>query len=203
MKKEIQVLKQTIQITNNVQTEQIEQLKSFIANLFKSGKNPNIFKTPFNMYYGIIQSLISQNQSFVTAACPSTNAGNISSLFKFDDQYWQSGNNQNNHLTITLTNKKAKLTGYYLKSPGTNYGSHLPYNWRLEGSNDNNQFETIDTQNACPYLIQAPFEHVFYCYPNSAYQYFRFYQHSTNGNGSYLLTLSFVELYGEIFSLEN
>jgi E3 ubiquitin-protein ligase HECTD1 len=108
-------------------------------------------------------------------------------------------NIENSWVVIDLKTKKLKCNYYTVRGRGDDT-TLFPRNWRLDASNDQQTWITLDTKTNQTGLNQNVYLSFPIANPGENYQYFRFMQTGFNSYGAamygYYLVLGEMELYG-------
>lgn len=98
--------------------------------------------------------------------------------------------------------KKHKIipSNYTIKSHNCSPNCCQPKSWRIDGSNDNNEWIQLDKQENCTYLNGANLIHTFDINNNEEqeFKYIRMYQTGPNCQNSNQLALCSIEFYGRL-----
>ena len=94
---------------------------------------------------------------------------------------------------------KARITGYVLWSANDEPGNRDPKNFRLDGSNDGENWTTIDTQTN--HAFTQVFQSHYFDVPASAgcYEYFRLYITDVTPSWNHVFQLGEIQLFGEVY----
>ena len=158
---------------------------------------------------GILKFLLTESNGNISEkvdiTASSTNDGSCIYVTQYDNNnYYQSSNEQNAWICFDFKDKKIIPTNYQMKSVnGGPSNHHHPRSWIVEGSNDNNQWETLATENNCSYLNGQCLSHIFpITNPNSkSFRYIRLKQTGKtwySGGTYYYLTINCFEFYGKL-----
>lgn len=98
----------------------------------------------------------------VTSSSVLDKAFNPSNVFIYNDQtkYFLSENKPGTFICFDFQDSKVIPTNYTIRSAPYDGGAH-PKSWVIEASNDNDNWDVIDTQNNCSYLNGLSFVHTF------------------------------------------
>lgn len=172
-------------------------------------KNPRVKCISVQCEQGIFKYLSETNKvsnvyssKIVVVESSQIKNGQIEHLFDHSkDTYFRVCNNNNDgYIIFDFQQQKVNINKYYI-SVTTNTGTFngRPKTWRIEGSNDEQKWEEIDSKENDTSLNGYGYSNTFNCknINNQFYQFIRFkpiYDH----NGSNLLMLSEIEFYGTI-----
>jgi mRNA-degrading endonuclease YafQ of YafQ-DinJ toxin-antitoxin module len=152
-----------------------------------------------NEHFGVIHYLFQKEKcSLLIQASDTLPPHSVEHLLTFDNsEYWNSGSSDDVFIIFQFLTKKIKMSKYLLRGA---YSLSLR-NWKLEGSGDGNNWETIDGRSN-----QFSFTHhvqmsQFDCQSNSFYSHFKLTHFQTRKDFPNMLGLSFVEFGGEVMDL--
>lgn len=116
------------------------------------------------------------------------------------DKCFLSENEPDSWICFDFKNHAVHPTNYIIRSPKNEITNHYLKNWVIEGSNDKIQWEVLDKQIGCEFLVGSELIHTF-TIRNQNYDTFRFIRLRQNGpnvfNSDYLAIKNF-ELYGRL-----
>jgi hypothetical protein len=124
------------------------------------------------------------------------------------DNYWHSKNIPNSWIKFNFKNTKIAPSKYLIRN-GSRCWEYSPQGWKLEGSNDGSNWETIHEVRDCEIFRKKNQEASFSCETSQFFSFLRFTQTQENllkfhnpkySNHSFLL--NFVEFSGKIISNE-
>jgi hypothetical protein len=174
-----------------------EQIKKEIHNLKTKPKSSRIDIQEHN---GIILNLRQNDPNSVQVEASDTYPGHpIQNILKFDNSPWWNTNQRfDSSITFQFLSKKIKPSKYLLRTANC---STYPQGWKLEGSNDKQNWELIDQKNNQTYF-NYPFQSYFFdCQSNSFYSFLKLAQTQKSSSNNNLFILSFVEFGGNIIDL--
>lgn len=174
-------------------------------------KSKNIIKIEFDhkdQFNGIFQNLNRQceGNAHLGKVIQITSSGDkLNNCYEIINKNWNSRwftkNCNFSWWMVDFKEMSVSLTGYSLKTytePGTGY-PHLQ-SWIIEGSNDKEHWERIDTQEPNNYLKGSGYSKMFeLSRPTMPFRYFRLMSNGPNHEGSYYLLLSSIEFFGTIY----
>ena len=103
------------------------------------------------------------------------------------------------HLLSPLKEHLRLQVTHYCLRHGSSNGTHCLRNWRLEGSNDGNNWTTLRNHNNDQSLPNSGFSEAGWavdgCDPGG-YRFLRILPHGNNSNGNPQLVCSGIEFYG-------
>jgi hypothetical protein len=118
-------------------------------------------------------------------------------LLNYDNStLFESKNEPNSWFSVQLKSKKIIPSGYLLRSHGNS--GNTPKTWRLEGSNDNNQWIVIDQQENRDWKTKQWSEVYLPVQTKEAFSYFKFTQTGKNYQKDDYLRLNYFEIFGTI-----
>lgn len=111
---------------------------------------------------------------------------------------WMSQNKPEQWIMFDFMNKPIILLNYLIKTHKYSAGSCHLKSWKIEGSNDGDQWKTLDERDS-DILNEEDKEAVFDCSKNDTpYRFIRLIQTGPNHRGDHMLALSRVEFFGYI-----
>lgn len=121
-------------------------------------------------------------------------------IFSSDSNYaWLSNNYQNSWIMIQFKTLKISLVGYKIDSNHDWKDSFgIPKSWKVEGSNDNTQWFSIDSRSNESSLLQSPFKSTFPVEKSEFYSHFKFTQTDVNSGRNFHFLIQYLEFYGDI-----
>ena len=109
---------------------------------------------------------------------------------------WMSQNKPEQWIMFDFMNKPIILQNYLIKTHKYSTGSCHLKSWKIEGSNDAEQWKTLDERDS-DILNEEDKEEVFDCSKNDTpYRYIRLIQTGPNHRGDHMLALSRIEFSG-------
>ena len=127
---------------------------------------------------------------------------NVISHDNFAD-YWESDDSKADpYIQFNFNNIKLNLAGYVLQSPGNISDDRNPTSWIVGGSNDEENWETLDQIDGTNCLRDKGSLMAFECNSketNEPYKFIRFQMTEPNERGDWTFRLANVELYGDIY----
>lgn len=120
--------------------------------------------------------------------------GSLENIVDRTTGMFATGGNPNEWVKVDLKTKKLKCNYYSIK--GWMYSGDLLRNWNFQGSNDETNWENLDIQTNNQVGQNAWYSKN--VNTTTFYRYFRILSTGPNSNGSFNLTLSEWELYGEL-----
>ena len=181
-----------------------------------------ITKVPFNSgtsdrFNGIVRHILKDDTKAsiakgvigVSASTISSNGENVQpicALLKRNEKgsdYWYFHSKENDSdawLCLDFKDKKVNPSHYSLKSyPGGNVNI---INWNIEGSNDGEKWEILDSQRDSSALTSSNAEVTFEMknkpHNDEYYRYLRIHQTGQNNNNDYRMIISSIEYFGSI-----
>ncbi|KAK8864811.1 hypothetical protein M9Y10_010336 [Tritrichomonas musculus] len=142
--------------------------------------------------------------SIEVSVSSSTNNTDPESLIRPESSggYWESASNKPNPwFQIKFKNMKLNAIGYVLKSTYHTSGTSYPNSWILAGSNDEENWETLDQVDDKSDLIEANHTAAFECSEKETeepYSIFRFQMTEPTVDCNWIFRLSKVELFGDL-----
>ena len=137
----------------------------------------------------------------------SSNNGNKDpfEIVKYEDSstssYFVTKNEKNSWICIEFKNHSVIPSGYIIRSYNSTNHHHLK-TWILEGSNDNNSWQILDSQRDNGFLNGASNVHLFPITNNetqkNSYKYLRIKQTGQDWHGCNYLLFNSIEFYGQI-----
>ena len=119
-------------------------------------------------------------------------------IFGDQSKSFYSANEANSWICFDFKEHRVVPTHYTIRSRNWGTNSNYPKSWVIQGSNDNNSWETIDEEKDCPILNGNSVVHTFTMnHPKpTKFKYIRMYSTGTDwSNNNYLAFESF-EIYG-------
>ena len=117
--------------------------------------------------------------------------------------YWESDSEKPNPwFQFTLKNMKLDVIGYVLKSTHHTSGASYPNSWILAGSNDGENWITLDQIDDRSYLVEANTTVPFECTDKESeepFSIFRFQMTEPTVDINWIFRLSRVELFGDLY----
>jgi hypothetical protein len=180
----------SLQRSNSKKKEQIEKLTQKMKNHKRSD-------VPLNEYQGIIYELIQRDIDFVSVQASDTYPGfPVQNILFLDSSVWFNENTRfDSYLKFHFQTKKVKPSKYLLKSA---HLSSYPQGWKLEGSNDEENWEIIDQRSDQKSFTQNWQFCSFDCHSNTFYSFFKITQTQKPTYDTNWFGLSYVDFYGEI-----
>ena len=114
-----------------------------------------------------------------------------------EDGDWASGSNGDGWLKFDFKENRVLINSYSLRS-NSKYWSAQPKSWKVEGSNDDQTWETLDEQTDNELLHGPLREEVFKCKETQEYKYIRISGTGKNWYGSMCLPINRVEFFGRL-----
>jgi hypothetical protein len=111
--------------------------------------------------------------------------------------YAQTGDAPNSWICYDLKEKRMSVSHYSLRSRPENDGRH-PMNWTLEGSMDGQNWIELDRRDNCRELVGLNRSATFSVSKREFVQQIRLRQHGKDSNGYGHLTVSAIELFGDV-----
>jgi hypothetical protein len=114
------------------------------------------------------------------------------------NDFWYSNNTPNSWISFDFKDKSVFLQHYTLKSAG--FGHHYFTQWEIEGSNDGNTWESLDSRNTrdlCGNYVVKTYE----CSKSKPEEFFRFIrmrQTDKSSNNCDYFMLSEIEFFGTL-----
>ena len=164
------------------------------------GKNIN-FPPTINGLDGVISFIYYNYRSKLNVKASSTNNGppfNIVDPTKIDgtiNSIWHSNLQPYQNITIYI-NIPLLITNYTLKSRPDNTG--YPQSWVLDGSNNGDKWERLDTVNGETALIGKNKQKTFQCDHSGVFKIFRFTLTNVCTDNNWGFVLYKVELFGKL-----
>lgn len=114
---------------------------------------------------------------------------------------------ESNFIDFDFGQRKVRVTSYTIRSNKNNeYGRYHPKSWKICGSNDKENWDVLDHQLNCCELNGPYKQHRFICDPvKGKYRYIRYIQEDsfdserTRSNFKYIIYLTCIEFFGEIY----
>ncbi|KAK8887933.1 hypothetical protein M9Y10_038992 [Tritrichomonas musculus] len=199
-------LKKCFYFNKNLPNENCESSRYFIkGSLFKyDGKSEHAFD-------GIIRELTKKNSGNVDekGVVKVTSSSVCCNLYPkravdFDniDNYFASDDKENSWLQYDFINLRVRPTHYSMRSRNSGgKGYKNPMSWLIEGSNDAENWTTLDSQKNVTYLDGKSLVHTFdikALQKVNFFRYLRIRQTSKNSGNDDLLVISALEYFGSI-----
>jgi hypothetical protein len=217
-KKNFKNEKEEIKSENIHLKEQNQELKTQNENLVQSVpqeneeiKKPDSKAVQVNLsgYSGIISTLKQNDPNPVLLTSSSNNNlyGSPENILNPDDKCWLSDYVQNSWICFNFKNKQISPSGYLIRN-GKFYWDQSPQGWKFEGSNDQQDWETIHEVRYCQSFRKENQEASFSCQTNHFFSFLRFTQiqenvfkiHYPKDPPQHYFLLNFVEFSGKIIS---
>jgi hypothetical protein len=136
--------------------------------------------------------IVSVTSSGVNGRC------NAKHVVDFDNSmYCQTKNVPNSWICYDLKGKRMRVSHYSLRSRGDCNGYH-PKNWTLEGSMDGENWIELDRRHDCGELVGLNRSATFSVSKGEFVQQIRLRQHGKDSNEANYLTVSAIELFGDV-----
>ncbi|OHS98879.1 hypothetical protein TRFO_34782 [Tritrichomonas foetus] len=119
------------------------------------------------------------------------------------EDWWTLKNENNGYIQIDFKDKMINLSHYSLHTPVCSEKiSHTPKTWTIEGSNDLNRWNILDSRSNDPYTKNYNSFHCYECSnkDNKFYRYIRFYLRGQDHGDWYYSELSGIEFFGNLIS---
>lgn len=115
----------------------------------------------------------------------------------YDDSCWQSRSEPNSWICFNFTTKRIMLYGYLLRHYF--YNGLFPRNWKIEGSQNEDNWELID-QRINDSSINQPFQEIiFQVESKTPFPLIKITQTGPNSRNDYYFQFSFIEFFGKVF----
>lgn len=204
---------------NDLTCEIWSKICKLIIDGIQKPKEVNCIQIPFdenNEFSGIfkyireeINSKIENEINITCSSCQDINSDrdyNPRNILYFDENkaFWSDSSSPNNWICFDFKEHRVKPTDYTMKTYGISPNRH-PKCWVIEGSNDNENWVTLDVQKDCLYTKSSKAVHTFKMNQNNeeAFQYIRFRATSEDWSGMNFVIIDSLELFGFLFKLIN
>lgn len=158
-----------------------------------------------NPLKGVFYYLHRTHPDSVEITVSSTSYGDPSNLISqsIDGNYWESSSgNSNPWFQITLKDAKLDIIGYVLRTTFHSSDSGYPNSWILAGSNDGEEWFTLDQVDNRSSLIESDTSVAFECADKDSeepFRIFRFEMTEQTVDRTWSFRLSRVELFGDLY----
>jgi hypothetical protein len=197
---------QKLKIQNEKLTQTVQQQNKEIENLKETFKLTEVNLSETN---GII-SYLKQNDPNPVLVTSSSNGNPFEipeNALNVSDTIWSSKDIPNSWIQFNFKNMKIAPSKYLIRNKSSNWWEDSPQGWKLEGSNDGSNWESIHEVRDCESFRQANQEASFSCETSHFFSFLRFTQTEEDlfkfhgGWSSYhYFLLNFVEFAGKIIS---
>lgn len=142
------------------------------------------------------------NRGVVDVTCSSTNTGFVKNIVDLDNvnNYFRSKDNSGSWIKYNFKEKRIIQTHYSIRSGKSSYFGNEPKDWVVEGSNDDNNYKTIDTGNGitnlCAASVTLTFDIKQSIVSNQGYKFIKLRQTGVNTAGNNHLVLNALEFFG-------
>lgn len=205
-KKEISHLKEKGQ-------NRIEKLEKKLSENEKEKEKIKIESIPFtgNRFCGILTSLgqgnpmNALNKGIIDIKASSTNSSSDDRQpknvlnYENDTYIFHSDNHPDSWLCIDFLGRKVKPSHYSMKSHGYGKNNTQPQNWDLQGSNDYNLWDPLDSRRGETCLSDSSSSNTFEIRnAQKYYRYLRIQQKGKNTSSNDCFVISSIEFFGDI-----
>lgn len=163
-----------------------------------------------NQFNGIIKHLTKEangnihDKGIVSVTSSSVRRYQAKNVVDLDDKSTDSRllteDEEGSWFQIDFKNRKIRPTHYSVRSIPWDQNSIHPQTWKIEGSNDGENWKTLDSQENVSYLRGVSLAHTFEIKEkqNEFYQFVRFKQTGKNTRNNNLLSISAIEYFGQL-----
>jgi hypothetical protein len=195
MKIKIDRMKDQLQQKDQEMKDQLQQKENEIKILQNSLK-PKSTRIEINDHNGIINELRQKDSNSVLVEASNIRSGNpVQNILTFDNKYWYC-EKYDSSVVFQFKTKKVKISKYLLRNVDT--ANSYYQGWKVEGSNNQKDWELIDQRSDQSCFNQAFQSCLFDCQSNSFYSFIRITQTQKPKSGSNRFGFTFVEFGGEI-----
>jgi len=129
-----------------------------------------------------------------------TKWGTISNIVSDDDDsYWGTTHRKNSWLRFDFALSPLLLSGYSIKTNGSNFNVYQPKSWKLEASNDLFQWVLVDNiENFTKFRQANNVSHYFPAATNVYYRYYTITMTDNNWNNRESLAICQIEFFGSL-----
>lgn len=163
-----------------------------------------------NEFKGIINHLRSQSNNKIENEVIVTASSVLHNVVKYhpqnvvlfvDQSKWFGTNNEPNcWLKLDFKDRRVIPTDYIVKSFPAGVNSYHPKSWLIEGSNDDQNWDSLDKQDNCSYLNGYNCVHTFKMSHQSTkeYRYIRMKLTGPNWHGNNYFAIDSIDIYGKL-----
>ena len=160
-----------------------------------------------NEFDGIMNFLVNESNGNVDDAITITSSSSCGSnycpqnaVIYDDDVNFQSDRDEKPWICFDFKEHRVIPSDYLIKSFDYEPGSNHPKTWIIEGSNDNESWDTLDRQENCPYLNGNHLVHSFKIQNNQdkEYKYIRMVHTGKTWNNNTFLRFESFEIFGSL-----
>lgn len=114
---------------------------------------------------------------------------------------WCSENKPNSYFILSFSRHLIEMTNYTFITRNANEADDFPANWKVEGSNNKNDWQYIDHKTSQSALRQLSVMKTFKVQKPGKYKYFKFEHNGTGSGGRNFFCLGKIDVFGKLYGI--